>query len=172
MISQIAPRPRASRPSTTRRGGTTITGNGPTPGIAQALAVTLTIVTVIVSVGWWITEIIAAFKLRAGRRWARVLLTVLGAITLAVNLARLGGTGLSLATDPTGPQAATVVDGILLVAQSVVVVAALILMWQATTSAYLHSAALPHGAGHAEAVPDPSAEPDPAHRPDAAHPQP
>ncbi len=72
-----------------------------------------------------------AFQMRAGKNWARITLTVLGAIGVIFILIGFGGFGILLNAGPLG-----VLSVILTIVQLLLVIGAIFFMWRPAANAY------------------------------------
>ncbi|MGI5128664.1 hypothetical protein ACQEVB_17775 [Pseudonocardia sp. CA-107938] len=93
-----------------------------------------TVILVGIAVVWLIflaLYVLFLFKMRAGRNWARIVITILGAIAVLFTLFGIGSIGQTFAMGPIG-----VVSGVLSIVQLLTIIAGIVFMFRPAAGPY------------------------------------
>ena len=114
---------------------TTIASTPTTPGLSTedlrtAIQIGL-VVAAVIGLVFVALFLLFTFKMRAGRNWARILLTILGGLSILSSLIGIGGLGQMFAAGPLG-----ILSAVLSIVQLVVIAAAIVFMFRPAAGPY------------------------------------
>lgn len=103
------------------------------PATINAIVLGALVFAVVIGLGVLVLQVLCMFKMRVGRNWARIVLTVLGGLALLYGLIGIGRTLEFLSAGAAG-----VVAGVLALGQLVIIAGAVFHMYRPAANAYFH----------------------------------